>query len=106
MINVGVPVALFACLQRLSCRVLPKSEVHPELFKGANRRFKNVPWKKLEAQRHNKARTPEEHAKRVARALQRDAKRKQRIEAAGIEYEYEGLDKQLQAPSKKIKFSE
>jgi nucleolar protein 15 len=86
--------------------VLPKAEVHPELFKGADRRFKNVPWKKLEAERHNKPRTPEEHAKRVARALQRDAKRKQRIEAAGIDYEYEGLEKQLRAPAKKTKFSD
>jgi hypothetical protein len=30
------------CLQKLSCRVLKQSEVHPQLFKGANRKFKKV----------------------------------------------------------------
>lgn len=28
--------------QKLSCRVLRAGEVHPQLFKGANRRFKKV----------------------------------------------------------------
>ncbi len=27
-------------------RVLKQDEVHPLLFKGANRKFKNIPWKK------------------------------------------------------------
>jgi len=29
-------------MQRLSCRVLRAEEVHPQLFKGANRKFKKV----------------------------------------------------------------
>lgn len=64
-------------LQRISCRVLKPSEVHPDLWKGANRKFKVVPWQRLEEKRHNKPRTPEQHAKRVAALLRRDEKRKQ-----------------------------
>ena len=43
--------------QKLVCHIMPASEVHPELFKGANRRFKAIPWRKLEAEAHNKERT-------------------------------------------------
>jgi len=28
------------------CRVLKASDVHPQLFKGANRKFKKIPWSK------------------------------------------------------------
>ena len=90
--------------QRLAVRVLRPAEVHPELFKGANRRFKQVPWRKIEAGRHNKERTPQEHAKRVAALLRRDRRRRQRIEDAGIDYEYDGLEAALPAKAKRNKY--
>jgi nucleolar protein 15 len=90
--------------QRLVVRCLKPSEVHPELFKGANRRFKQVPWRKIEAGRHNRERTPQEHAKRIASLLRRDKKRQQRIAAAGIDYEYDGLAAALPGKAKRIKF--
>lgn len=94
----------FPHLQRISCRVLKHSEVHPDLWKGANRKFKVVPWQRLEEKRHNKPRTPEQHAKRVAALLRRDEKRKQQLKAAGIEYEYPGLAAQQRPVAKKTKF--
>lgn len=92
-------------MQKLSCRVLRQSQLHPQLFKGANRKFKKVPWKKIEAERVNKERTPEEHAKRIASLLKKDRIRKQKIEAAGIDYEYEPLTTQQVPKPKKIKFT-
>lgn len=91
--------------QKLSCRVLSSNEVHPQLFKGANRRFKKVPWRKIEAERVNKERTPEEAARRAAALIRRDRARAKRIAAAGIDYSYEPLSAQAPAKSKKIKFS-
>ena len=35
-------------------------EVHKDLWKGSNRKFSRIPWHKLEVQRHNAERTPEQ----------------------------------------------
>ncbi len=40
-----------------------------QLFKGANQKFRNVPWRKLERQRHDRERTPQEHARQVAKLV-------------------------------------
>eukprot|EP00878_Enallax_costatus_P023022 GHUV01024469.1.p2 GENE.GHUV01024469.1~~GHUV01024469.1.p2 ORF type:complete len:101 (+),score=22.38 GHUV01024469.1:683-985(+) len=95
----------FMFKQKISCRVLRQSEVHPQLFKGANRKFKKVPWEKIEAERVNKDRTPEEQAKRVARVLKKDRKRSDNIASSGIDYQYEPLRAQQAPKPKKIKFS-
>lgn len=65
---------------------------------------RQVPWRKIEAQRHNKDRSPAEHARRVAALLRRDRRRAAKIAAAGIEYEYEGLAAALPAKATKITF--
>lgn len=77
--------------QRLSVKVLSPESVHPALFKGANRVFTKVPWRKLEAGRVNKKLSAEEAAKRAGRAARADKKRAERIEKAGIDYQYERL---------------
>ncbi|KAF6257365.1 RNA-binding domain-containing protein [Scenedesmus sp. NREL 46B-D3] len=94
----------FMFKQKLSCRVLKQSEVHPQLFKGANRKFKKVPWKKIEAERVNKDRTPEEAAARTAALIRKDRSRAKRIAAAGIEYEYEPLEAQRPRKARKVTF--
>lgn len=82
--------------QKLQCRVLNREEVHQDLWKGANRVFKRIPWAKVEAKRHNKERTPAEEALRLKRALSRDKKRLQRLRTLGIEYNYAPLGAQQQ----------
>ena len=77
--------------QALSVRCLPRSEVHPELFRGAERAFRAIPWGKIEAARHNAPRTPDAHAKRAKRAASRDAARRRKLAAAGIAYEYDDV---------------
>ena len=44
-------------------RVMGPQEVHPQLWKGANRKFAKVPWRKIELERHNADRTPEQQAR-------------------------------------------
>lgn len=85
----------------LPTQVLLKSEVHEDLWKGANRRFRTIPWRKIEMKRHNAPRTPEQSAQRLERAVARDRKRMARIAAAGIQYEYDALEAPEGAPKRK-----
>ena len=38
----------------LKCKVIPKSEVHPELWIGADKKFKKVPMARVYRVSHNK----------------------------------------------------
>lgn len=40
----------------LKCRVIPKSDVHPELWIGADKKFKKVPMARVYRVSHNKVR--------------------------------------------------
>ncbi|GMK60093.1 hypothetical protein CspeluHIS016_0903100 [Cutaneotrichosporon spelunceum] len=74
----------------LQCAVVPKDQVHPELWVGANKKFRKVPRARLEKVRNDKARTKEQQAKADAKVLARQDARRAQIKAAGIEYEFEG----------------
>lgn len=86
--------------QKLEVKVMQKADVHPEIFKGANRTFKRIPWREIEVKRHNKERTEEEEAKRKRRVGQAARKRAKKIAAAGIEYSY---DDEASIPEKDTK---
>lgn len=85
--------------QKLEVKVMNKADVHPEIFKGSNRTFKRIPWREIEAKRHNKERTEEEEAKRKKRVEQVSRKRAKKIAAAGIDYSYD--DDEDAAPPRK-----
>jgi hypothetical protein len=42
----------------LTCKVIPKDDVHPELWVGANRKWRVVPTYRLVQAQHNKVRSP------------------------------------------------
>ena len=44
----------------LKCPLVDPDTLHPEVFKGANRKFKVIPWKKISKERHNAEKTPEQ----------------------------------------------
>ncbi|KAI3425035.1 hypothetical protein D9Q98_008413 [Chlorella vulgaris] len=92
--------------QKLTARVMAKEEVHADLFKGANRVFKKMPWVKIERERHNRDRTPAEVEKRARQAVERDQRRQQRIAAAGIDYSYVGLEASVPQKSQKTRFKD
>ncbi|CAG9462341.1 unnamed protein product [Pedinophyceae sp. YPF-701] len=83
--------------QKLVCRVVPVEKQHPQLFKGANRRFRVKPVHKLEAERHAKSNTPKGYAKRVERLAKRSQARLEKLRDAGIEYEFDA------APQMKVR---
>jgi nucleolar protein 15 len=38
----------------IAVRLMTNDECHPELWKGANRKFKKVPWQKKAAEKHDR----------------------------------------------------
>ncbi|KAK9674306.1 hypothetical protein RND81_12G224800 [Saponaria officinalis] len=91
----------------LQVHLIPPERVHPKLWKGINLRHRApVDFVKIEMIKHNKDRTLEEQQKLLKTILKRDRKRRNKILAAGIDYEcpeIEGADKPV---PKKIRFDD
>jgi len=75
----------------LRCKVIPKDKVHPELWVGANRKWRVVPGDRVARVEHNKPRTETERARAVKRLLNRQKDRKQKLEKAGIKYDFDAV---------------
>jgi len=92
----------------LKCRVIPKSEVHPELWMGADKKFKKVPMARVHRVSHNKVRfndlffpwltemlldsqlrTEEEKDRVDKRLLKRQEERKRKLKEVGIDYDFD-----------------
>mmetsp|Transcript_3058 Transcript_3058/g.8908 ORF Transcript_3058/g.8908 Transcript_3058/m.8908 type:complete len:212 (-) Transcript_3058:334-969(-) len=92
--------------QKLQVHVVTKEDVHPELFKGANTRFKEKDWRGMAAEVHNATdRTAEQEAARLGRALKRDRARQKAIADSGIDYSYDGLAQSLPKKAKRTVFA-
>ena len=87
----------------LKAEVMKPEQVHPEMFKNAGRRMKRVPRAKLEALRLNAPKSEEQVAKRAAALKRSDSKKRRKLEAAGIEYEYPGYGGDGTGRRKKVK---
>ncbi|UOH79947.1 hypothetical protein LQV05_002596 [Cryptococcus neoformans] len=74
----------------LKCHVIPSDKVHPQLWVGANKKFRKVPRARMEKMKHEKERTEEEKAKADKKLLKKERQRKKKLEAAGIDYEFDG----------------
>jgi len=90
--------------QKLRVNVVKAADLHPQLFKGANKKFRAIPRQKLSRDQHNRERTAEEDRLRVKKAVAKDKQRRQRIKAAGIDYEYEPLQALMPATPTHKKF--
>ncbi|GJE99922.1 RNA-binding domain-containing protein [Phanerochaete sordida] len=85
----------------LTCKVIPKDEVHPELWLGANRKWRAVPRGRVSRVLHNRPRTEDEQQKAEKRLLKRQAQKKRKLEEAGIKYDFDAVayKKKAQASS-------
>ena len=79
----------------LKCEVIPHEKVHPELFKGCEKKYKPVPWYKLQKQKMNKKRTMEEHQQHVETLIEKERAKRKRLAELGIEYDFDGYEKEL-----------
>jgi len=75
----------------LRCKLIPKDQVHPELWIGANRKWRAVPRGRLTRVEHNKHRTESEQMRTNKRLLKRQNERKRKLEQAGIQYDFEAV---------------
>jgi len=75
---------------KLVCKVVPKEKVHPDTFKGANRKFKKIPYKKLAKKQHNAEKEPQQTQKTILKLLKKEKGKRQKIKDLGIDYEFSG----------------
>lgn len=81
----------------LKCQVVPKERVHEDLFKGANRRFKKVPWNKMAGKKLEKPRTESAWGLKVERENKKRADKAAKLKAIG--YDFDGPEiKAVPAP--------
>ncbi|KAJ7659924.1 hypothetical protein B0H17DRAFT_1095699 [Mycena rosella] len=71
----------------MRCKVIPKTAVHPELWVGANRKWRPVPVARVAQADHNKLRTKDEQLRAAHRLLKRQQERQRKLEKAGITYD-------------------
>ena len=80
---------------------MPPEEAHENLWKGANKRFKKVPWNKIEGKKMEKAVGRKQWEKRVENEKKRRSKKAEK--AKSIEYEFEaGLKKVGEMPVREV----
>ncbi|KAK0740562.1 hypothetical protein B0T18DRAFT_393354 [Schizothecium vesticola] len=87
----------------LRARVVDPSQVHPNLFKGANRRFKPVPWNKMAGRHLERPLGETKWAGRISKEEKRRAERAEKLKALGYEWEAPQLKaaeakEQIEAP--------
>ncbi|KAI4169630.1 MAG: hypothetical protein LQ343_005569 [Gyalolechia ehrenbergii] len=71
----------------LKCKLVPKEQVHENLWKGANKRFKKVPWAKIEGRKLDIGIGREQWEKRVETERKRRIKKGDKLKEIGYEFE-------------------
>ncbi|KAL4889691.1 hypothetical protein BDV59DRAFT_186005 [Aspergillus ambiguus] len=71
----------------LKCKYVPQEQLHPEIWKGANRRFKRTPWNRIEKKRLDKGKTREQWTERIEREQKRRIAKAEKLKAMGYEFE-------------------
>ncbi|KAM0252172.1 hypothetical protein ACHAQJ_007830 [Trichoderma viride] len=82
----------------LKCKTLSKEQVHDDLFKGANRRFKKVPWNKMAGLQLEKPLTESAWGAKVAKEADNRAKKAAKLQELGYSFEAPKL-KAVPAPA-------
>ena len=75
----------------MKCKVIEKEQVHEDLWKGANRRFKVVPHNRLEGRHLEMGMGREKWAGRIEEERERREKKKVMVKEV-MGYEYEGVE--------------
>lgn len=91
----------------VQCKVIPKDEVHPNMWIGANRKYRNIPSERITRDAHNKvsfhwfvalrfiplttsqSRSPEAQSKLAKRLKRRQKAQSTKLSNSGITYTYE-----------------
>lgn len=82
----------------LKCKYIPTEQLHPEIWKGANRRFKRTPWNRIEKKRVNQAKTREQWTERIGREQKRRLAKANKLKDLGYELDLPELMSVDQVP--------
>ncbi|KAK1139584.1 nucleolar protein [Aspergillus melleus] len=93
----------------LKCKYVPSDQLHPEVFKGANRRFKKTPWNRIEKKRLDKGKTRDQWSERIGREQKKRLAKAEKLKELGYELELpqlmsvddvpvQGENKEIEAP--------
>ncbi|TQS33162.1 hypothetical protein Golomagni_06501, partial [Golovinomyces magnicellulatus] len=75
----------------LKCKVIPKSDVHDDLFKGANKRFKKVPWNKIAGKDLEKPKTQTQWKDKISKEQSKRAKQAAKLKEMGYDFDMPDL---------------
>ncbi|GAB5031332.1 rna binding protein [Nannochloropsis oceanica] len=78
--------------RKLVCEVLPPTKVHPKLFVDADKKWRVIPWRQLEKDRRTAPKTEVEARKCLSRLVRGDKRKRRKLAAKGIEYEFPGYE--------------
>ncbi|KAM3072734.1 nucleolar protein [Clarireedia jacksonii] len=71
----------------LKVKLVADEQISPDLFKGANRRFKKVPWNKIEGRKLEQGASEDQWEKRIAKAEKKRAKKLEKLQAMDYEFD-------------------
>ncbi|KAI2468242.1 hypothetical protein F4781DRAFT_274968 [Annulohypoxylon bovei var. microspora] len=71
----------------LKVKVVPKSQVHEDLWKGSNRRFKKVPWNKMAGNNLKKPLSESTWTEKITKEEQKRTERAKKLQEMGYEFE-------------------
>ena len=71
----------------LKCKLVAKEQIHESLWKGANKRFKAVPWNKIEGRKLEMGLGREQWAGRIEGEKKRRAAKNEKTKEIGYEFE-------------------
>jgi nucleolar protein 15 len=75
----------------LSAKTVPPAQVHPDLFKGANRRFKVVPWNKMAGKQLERPLSETQWQAKISKEEKRRAARSDKLKEMGYDFEAPAL---------------
>lgn len=81
----------------LTVQFVPQDKLHPEIWKGANRRFKKTPWSKVLGNRLARPLTESKWESKISKEEKKRADRAKKLKELGYEFEAPQL-KQAPAP--------
>jgi nucleolar protein 15 len=70
----------------LKCKFVPAESLHPEIWKGANRRFKKTPWNRIEKKRLERGKTREQWTDRIAKEQKKRLSKAKKLKELGYEF--------------------
>ncbi|KAJ1732016.1 nucleolar protein [Coemansia sp. Benny D160-2] len=89
----------------LKCKVVPESSVHEKLFANCKKPLFTLDLnKKKHIQIFNRQRTQKNFGEQVDRLVKRETKRRSRLVAAGIDYDFPGYQELRPPKAKHVKF--